>query len=112
MRCAERERLAQDAERKAVDLARAALMGREIGRVFDGVAVNVTNAGVFIVLGDCGASGLWRGRVPALRAPMNVRLTVADAALGRLELEPVRSALANQVLLSPWRQKKEPRGRK
>ena len=95
-----------------MDLARAALMGREIGRVFDGVAVNVTNAGVFIVLSDCGASGLWRGGVAALGAPMKVRLTAVDEALGRLEFEPVRSALPNQVRLSPWRQKKEPRWRK
>jgi ribonuclease R len=109
IRCSERERVAQDAERKAVDLARASLMGREIGRVFDAVAVNCTNAGVFLVLPESGASGLWRGGTATLGAAMKMRLTAVDQVLGRLEFENVnvKSALMpNQVRKSPWRNRR------
>ena len=35
--CSERERGAAEAERKAVDMARASILGRSVGQVFDGV---------------------------------------------------------------------------
>lgn len=103
LRCSERERLAQDAERKAVDLARAALMGREIGHVYEAVVANITNAGVFITVPESGASGLWRGGTATLGATMKMRLTAVDEILGRLEFEPLKTALPNRARAVPWR---------
>lgn len=103
VRCSERERAAQDAERKAVDLARASLMGREIGRIYEVVVANITHAGVFVTLPESGASGLWRGGTAALGAAMKMRLIAADEVLGRLEFEPVKLPLPNRARTGPWR---------
>jgi ribonuclease R len=102
--CSERERVAQDAERKSVDLARAALMGREIGKVFDAVVVGVANSGVFVALPESGASGMLRGSAATLGTRLKVRLTGADETLGRLEFEALKAdTLPNQARVSPWR---------
>ncbi len=102
--CSERERVATEAERKSVDLARASLMGREIGRVFDAVVVGIAPIGVFVSLPESGASGLWKGGVSTLGAKVKVRLTAADEILGRLEFEPVKDerSLPNAPRVSPW----------
>jgi len=98
LRCSERERVAVEAERKAVDLARASLFGRMVGREFDGVVVNATSAGLFVALPESGAVGLMRGGGGAgLGARVKVRLAAVDAARGRLEFEPVVETLPGQV---------------
>jgi ribonuclease R len=111
--CSERERLAQEAERKAVDLARAALMGREIGNVFDGVVVNVIPSGVFVALPESGATGFWRGGSAALGSRLKVKLTAVDELLGRLEFEPARETPMPQAArLTPWRKPGKPSRRR
>lgn len=106
--CSDRERAAAEAERKSVDMARSAILGRSVGQEFEGVVVNVTPAGAFVSLTDSGATGLWRGASASLGDRLRVRLTGVDEALGRIELEPVRSAMPSQVRVSPWR---KPQGR-
>jgi ribonuclease R len=102
-RCSERERAASEAERKAVDLARADLLGRSVGQEFIGVVVNSTSAGLFIALPESGAVGLLRGASGTLGTRMKVRLKSVDAAAGRLDFELVKDELPNQVRRSPWR---------
>lgn len=104
-RCSERERLAAEAERKAVDLARVQLLGRLVGQEFLGVVVNATNAGLFVALPESGAIGLLRGGSAALGTKLRVRLAGVDPVLGRLDFEAVRDALPGQVRSSPWRRK-------
>ena len=104
-RCSERERGASEAERKAVDLARAQLLGRSVGQVFTGVVVNSTSAGLFIALPESGAVGLLRGGNATLGTQVKVLLKSVDAAAGRLEFEAVKDELPGQVRTSPspWR---------
>jgi ribonuclease R len=102
-RCSERERGASEAERKAVDLARAQLLGRSVGQEFIGVVVNSTNAGLFIALPESGAVGLLRSGGGTIGMKMKVRLKSVDAAAGRLDFEAVEDALPGQVRSSPWR---------
>jgi ribonuclease R len=90
VRCSERERVAQEAERKAVDLARAKLYAARVGETFETVVVNVTAAGVFLGIPDTGAVGLWRGGHGSMGQRVTARLTAADQTAGRLEFEPVR----------------------
>lgn len=104
-RCSERERLAAEAERKAVDLARVQLLGRAVGREFLGVVVNATSAGLFVALPESGAIGLLRGGAAPLGTKLKVRLASVDPALARLEFEAVKDALPGQVRASPWRRK-------
>lgn len=107
LRCSERERAAQDAERKAVDLARAQLLDRQVGREFVGVAVNATSAGLFVALPESGAVGLVRGGVATLGSPVRVRLTSVDSLTGRLEFESVADVVPGQVRLSsPYRSRR------
>lgn len=89
-RCSERERAAQEAERRAVDLARARLYATRVGETFETVVVNVTAAGVFLGLPDTGAVGLWRGGHATMGQRVTARLVAADQTAGRLEFEPVR----------------------
>ncbi len=96
-RCSERERIAAEAERKAVDLARVQLLGRSIGSEFIGMVVNSTNAGLFVALPESGAVGLLRGGNAALGSQIKVRLTAVDPVMGRLEFEAVKDALPGQV---------------
>ena len=105
-RCSERERAAQEAERKAVDFARAQLLGRRVGETFAGVVVNATSAGLFIALPESGAVGLLRGGSAPLGTRLNVRLVSADATTGRLEFEAPREAMPGQVRVAPWRPKR------
>ncbi len=105
-RCSERERGASEAERKAVDLARAQLLGRSVGQEFVGVVVNVTSAGLFVALPESGAVGLLRGGSAPLGTQVKVRLKSVDAAAGRLDFEAVKDELPNQVRSSPWRSRK------
>jgi ribonuclease R len=102
-RCSERERGAAEAERKAVDLARAQLLGRSVGQEFIGVVVNVTGAGLFVALPESGAVGLLRGGSSPLGTRVKVRLKSVDSAAGRLDFEAVADALPGQVRTSPWR---------
>jgi ribonuclease R len=102
-RCCERERGASEAERKAVDLARAQLLGRSVGQEFIGVVVNSTSAGLFIALPESGAVGLLRGGSGTIGMKMKVRLKSVDAASGRLDFEAVKDELPGQVRTSPWR---------
>ena len=102
-RCSERERGASEAERKAVDLARAQLLGRSVGQEFIGVVVNSTSAGLFIALPESGAVGLLRSGSGTIGMKMKVRLKSVDAAAGRLDFEAVSGALPGQVRSSPWR---------
>ncbi|MFI5347688.1 MAG: ribonuclease R family protein [Elusimicrobiota bacterium] len=104
-RCCERERGASEAERKAVDLARAQLLGRSVGQEFIGVVVNSTAAGLFVALPESGAVGLLRGGNAPLGAKIRVKLTAVDSAAGRLDFEAVKDELPNQVRQSPWRRK-------
>lgn len=104
-RCSERERLAAEAERKAVDLARVQLLSRSVGAEFVGVVVNATNAGLFVALPESGAIGLLRGGSAPLGAKLKVRLLSVDPVLGRLDFEAVKDALPGQVRSSPWRRK-------
>lgn len=104
-RCCERERAATEAERKAVDLARAQLLGRSVGQEFTGVVVNATNAGLFVALPESGAVGLLRGGSAPLGSQVKVKLTSVDAASGRLDFEAVKDELPGQVRSSPWRRK-------
>ena len=107
IRCSDRERAATEAERKAVDLARAQLMGKEIGNVFEGLVVGIAPIGVFVALQENGANALWKGGNATLGARLKVRLIAADEILGRLEVEPVKEgpSLPGQTRLSPspWR---------
>jgi ribonuclease R len=104
MHCSDRERVATEAERKSIDLARATLMGREIGRIFDAVIVGIAPIGVFVALPESGASGVWKGGTGTLGAKLKMRLIAADEILGRLEFEPVKdeNALHNPARVSPW----------
>jgi ribonuclease R len=112
IRCSERERVAQDAERKAVDLARATLMGREIGRVFDAVVTGLAPIGNFVTLVENGASGLLRGGTMPMGTPLKAKLIAADEVLGRLEFEAVRApTMPGQVRTSPWRGRGKPNRR-
>ncbi len=108
LRCSERERLATDAERRAVDMARAQLLGRRVGQEFLGVVINATNAGLFVALPESGAVGLLRGGVPGvgIGARVKVRLVSVDPALGRLEFEPVADAAPGSVRVTRRRPKK------
>ncbi|MDE2491449.1 MAG: VacB/RNase II family 3'-5' exoribonuclease [Elusimicrobia bacterium] len=106
IRCSERERAAQEAERRAVDLARARLLGREVGKTFEGVVVNATAAGLFVALPESGAVGLLRGGRAALGAKIRVRLAAVDLAAGRLDFEGVRESLPGQVRLGSWRRRR------
>ena len=101
--CSERERVAAEAERKAVDLARAQLLGRSVGREFTGVVVNATSAGLFVALPESGAVGLLRNGSAPLGTRLQVRLRSVDAAAGRLDFEAVKDELPGQVRTSPWR---------
>ncbi|MDE2510641.1 MAG: VacB/RNase II family 3'-5' exoribonuclease [Elusimicrobia bacterium] len=104
-RCCERERGASEAERKAVDLARAQLLGRSVGQEFIGVVVNATNAGLFVALPESGAVGLLRGGNAPLGAKIKVKLTAVDPVAGRLDFEAVKDELPGQVRSSPWRRR-------
>ncbi len=106
--CSERERGAAEAERKAVDMARAAILGRSVGSVFDGVVINVTTAGAFVSLPESGAVGLWRGAGATIGSKLKVKLTGVDEALGRIEFEPVKDSLPNQIRVTPWQNKNKP----
>lgn len=103
--CSERERGASEAERKAVDLARAQLLGRSVGQEFLGVVVNATAAGLFVALPESGAVGLLRGGNAPLGARIKVRLTAVDPSAGRLDFEAVKDEMPGQVRTSPWRRK-------
>ncbi|NNN07236.1 MAG: VacB/RNase II family 3'-5' exoribonuclease [Elusimicrobia bacterium] len=107
-RCSERERLAAEAERRAVDIARASLFGRRVGQEFIGVVVNATAAGLFVALPESGAVGLLRsgGGGAGLGARVKVRLTSVDAALGRLEFSAVDETLPGQVRVTRRRRPK------
>ncbi|MFI5362338.1 MAG: ribonuclease R family protein [Elusimicrobiota bacterium] len=102
-RCSARERGAAEAERKAVDLARAHLLGRSVGQEFIGVVVNSTAAGLFVALPESGAVGLLRGGSAPLGTKMKIRLKAVDAAAGRLDFEAVKDERPGQVRASPWR---------
>lgn len=102
-RCSERERGAAEAERKAVDLARAQLLGRSVGQEFTGVVVNSTSAGLFVALPESGAVGLLRGVSGTIGMKLKVRLKAVDAAAGRLDFEAVKDELPGQARTSPWR---------
>jgi ribonuclease R len=106
LRCSERERVAQEAERRSVDLARAALYSKRLGESFEAVVVNVTAAGVFLGLPDTGAVGLWRGGHGTLGQRVTAKLVAADTQTGRLEFEPVRG----QGMPGGLRVTHEPRG--
>jgi ribonuclease R len=106
--CSERERGAAEAERKAVDMARAAILGRSVGQEFDGVVINVTTAGAFVSLPDSGAVGLWRGANATIGQKLKMKLTGVDEAMGRVELEPVKDSLPNQIRVTPWQNKHKP----
>jgi ribonuclease R len=106
LRCSERERTAAEAERKAVDMARAQLMHRSVGQEFIGVVVNATNAGLFIALPESGAVGLLRGARAQLGAQIKVRLAAVDPMAGRLDFEAMKETLPGQVRHSPWRSKR------
>ncbi len=113
IRCSERERVAQDAERKAVDLARAELMGREIGRTFDAVVTGVAPIGNFVTLPESGATGLLRGGQSPMGTPVKVKLVAVDEALGRLEFEAVRAPMMpGQARISQWRPPGRPQRRR
>jgi ribonuclease R len=90
LRCSERERIAQEAERRAVDLARAGLYAGRVGETFEAVVVNVTAAGVFLGLQDTGAVGLWRGGHGTMGQRVSAKLVSVDQGNGRLEFEPAR----------------------
>jgi ribonuclease R len=111
-RCSERERIAQEAERRSVDLARAAVMGREVGREFEGMIVNITQAGAFIALPESGAVGLWRGGHGTLGMRLKVKLSAVDEATGRLDFEPVRREIPGAVRLAEWKKDREHEGRR
>jgi ribonuclease R len=102
-RCSERERGAAETERKAVDLARAQLLGRSVGQEFIGVVVNSTTAGLFIALPESGAVGLLRSGGGTIGMKIKVRLKSVDAAAGRLDFEAVKDELPGQVRTTPWR---------
>ncbi|MEK7384521.1 MAG: VacB/RNase II family 3'-5' exoribonuclease [Elusimicrobiota bacterium] len=104
LKCSERERAAQDAERKAVDLARAQLLDRRVGDEFQGVVVNATAAGLFVALPESGSVGLLRGASAPLGSPIKVKLLCVDPITGRLEFGTVRDAVPGQVRVSsPYR---------
>ncbi len=109
--CSERERGAAEAERKAVDMARASILGRSVGQEFEGVVINVTAVGAFVSLPESGAVGLWRGANATIGQRLRVRLTGVDEALGRIEFEPVKNSLPNHIRIT-HRQHKNKRRRR
>ena len=70
--------------------------------------INVTTAGAFVSLPDSGATGLWRGANATIGQKLKVKLTGVDEALGRIELEPVKDSLPNQIRVTPWQKKNKP----
>jgi ribonuclease R len=107
-RCSERERSATEAERRAVDMARASLLGRRVGQEFLGIVINATGAGLFVALPESGAVGLLRGGVAGvgIGARVKVRLISVDPALGRLEFEHVAESAPGGIRLVQRRPKK------
>lgn len=102
LRCSERERVAQEAERRSVDLARAALYSKRLGETFEAVVVNVTAAGVFLGLPDTGAVGLWRGGHGSMGQRVTAKLVAADTQTGRLEFELARGqGMPGSVRVTP-----------
>lgn len=84
--CSERERLAAEAERHAVNALRAEVLGRRVGQVLDAVVTRVEPYGAFVELGGTGGSGLVRGLKAQLGARVRVRIDGADPDEGRVAL--------------------------
>lgn len=84
--CSERERMATDAERKAVDILRAQLLAQEKGRLFDGVVVRQLPYGAFVELQDNGAQGLMRGAKARMGDKVRVRVGKVDLVKGEIDL--------------------------
>ncbi|MBI5596089.1 MAG: VacB/RNase II family 3'-5' exoribonuclease [Elusimicrobia bacterium] len=88
--CSERERLAAEAERSAVNALRAEVFARRVGQVLDAVVTRVESYGAFVELTGTGGSGLVRGLRAALGARVRVKIEGADPNEGRVALRLVR----------------------
>lgn len=84
--CSERERLAAEAERHAVNALRAEVLGRRVGEILDAIVTRVESYGAFVELGGTGGSGLVRGLRANLGARVKVRIEGADPDEGRVAL--------------------------
>lgn len=88
--CSERERLAAEAERHAVNALRAELLAKRAGEVLDAVVTRVEAYGAFVELAGTGGSGLVRGLRAALGARVRVLIEGADPDMGRVALRLAR----------------------
>ncbi|TBR22334.1 VacB/RNase II family 3'-5' exoribonuclease, partial [bacterium] len=88
--CSERERLAAEAERSAVNALRAELMAKRVGEVLDAVVTRVESYGAFVELAGTGGSGLVRGLRAQLGARVRVLIEGADPDQGRVALRLAR----------------------
>jgi ribonuclease R len=86
--CSDRERLAADAEREAVEALRIAYLAQGLPRALPGRVTRQLPYGALVTLDETGAVGLARG----LRAPMgaivSVRIHRVDVAKRQLDLKP------------------------
>ena len=87
--CSERERLATDAERRSVDLLRAELLKKQVGRIFEGVVSGSAGFGLFVTLKDIGASGLVRKVSADLGSRIQVKLDSVNEDKGELDFSLV-----------------------
>ncbi|MBI3504196.1 MAG: VacB/RNase II family 3'-5' exoribonuclease, partial [Proteobacteria bacterium] len=84
--CSVRERAAAEAERKSVDILRAALLKPRVGQTFEGVVSGSASFGSFVTLRGLGAAGLARGSSIQLGSVVRVRLERVDEGKGELTL--------------------------
>ena len=102
--CSERERIADEAERKVDDLYKLAYMNERLGKVYDAVISGVTNFGIFCEL-DNGIEGLIRledlpedgyeyfenkfllkGKRHVYKLGDSIKIEVADCDLGTMKV--------------------------
>lgn len=88
--CSERERLAAEAERHAVNALRAELLAKRAGQVLDAVVTRVEAYGAFVELAGTGGSGLVRGLRAQLGSRVRVLIEGADPDMGRVALRLAR----------------------
>jgi ribonuclease R len=97
--CSERERMAAEAEHKAVDILRAELFKDKIGATLDGMVTTVLESGSFVLCGDTGIEGMLRVTNLAPGTKVKVVVDAVDTAEGKISL-----SLANKAQLpTHWR---------
>ncbi|MFH1726543.1 MAG: VacB/RNase II family 3'-5' exoribonuclease [Elusimicrobiota bacterium] len=86
--CSQRERLAAEAERRAVDILRVELLKREVGRVYSGTVSRVLPQGALVELDGSGARGLAAEMSERVGARVRVRIAKVDLGKAQIDLKP------------------------